>query len=114
MKTREDTSPFPHCHVESLDEQLRFAIAHKRLLQLTYDDRDRIAEPHDYGVQNAVARLLIYQRRKVGGGKGQFGWRLLDISKISKCTVLDQRFPGTRARSDQRHHAWDVLYARVT
>jgi hypothetical protein len=33
---------------EPLDAQVRFAIANKRLVQLTYHGAPRVAEPHDY------------------------------------------------------------------
>lgn len=104
----------PLVSFRSLDEQLRFAIAHKRLVQLNYRGRRRIAEPHDFGLQKGTTRLLIYQRSKSGGSDDSRGWRLLDTSKISDCVVLEQFFSGSREQSHQRHHAWDVLYARVT
>jgi hypothetical protein len=97
-----------------LDDQLRFAIAKKRLIQLSYEGSRRLGEPHDYGVQKGITRVLVYQLRKSAGSpRDAVGWRLLETVKISDCVVLEQEFPGTRARSDQRHHAWDVLYARV-
>jgi hypothetical protein len=38
----------------SLDAELHTAIADKRLIELRYEGAVRIAEPHDYGVQNGV------------------------------------------------------------
>lgn len=100
---------------KSVDEQLRFAIAHKRLIQLSYHGRQRVAEPHDYGVRKGITKLLIYQIQLSGArSKDVTGWRLLDASKIERYSVLEETFPGSRGRSDQRHHLWDVLYARVT
>ena len=100
---------------ESLDVQLRFAIAHKRLIQLTYGGHVRALEPHDYGVQKGMLRLLAFQIR--GGSShakgGKYGWKLLSLSRIEACTVLDDRFPGSRARSTQEHLVWDQLFARV-
>ena len=100
----------------SVDEELRFAIANKRLLQVSYKGRVRVAEPHDYGVQKGVARLLAYQRSAAGSGprKDVTGWRLLDLPKIERCLVLDETFPGSRGQAHQAHNVWDVLYARVT
>ena len=100
----------------SLDEQLRFAIAHKRLIQFSYAGAQRVAEPHDYGVQNGVVKLLVYQRLASETGTLRHGakcWRLLDVSKIADCSVLDQDFKGSRGAQHQRHQAWDVVYARV-
>ena len=115
MKTSDVSAPVPVTSLHSLDEQLRFAIAQKRLIQFSYDGRRRLAEPHDYGVHKGVSRVLVYQLSKSGGQQRDArGWRLLDTSKISDCAVLDRSFPGTRVESEQRHYAWDVLYVRVT
>jgi hypothetical protein len=99
-----------------VDTPLRAAIAGKRLIQLRYEGKVRIAEPHDYGVQGDRERVLIYQLRVPGSTdtKGTRGWRLLDVPKIAECRVLDETFPGSRGAAEQRHHEWDVLYARVT
>jgi predicted DNA-binding transcriptional regulator YafY len=100
----------------SIDEQLRFAIAYKRLIQLGYAGRLRAVEPHDYGVQKGSTMLLAYQRRESGDvqRKSVMGWRLFDVSKIETCAILDETFPGSRGESHQHHYTWDVLYARVT
>jgi hypothetical protein len=101
--------------VESIDDKLRFAIANRRLLELSYHGRLRVVEPHDYGIQRGTTRLLVYQLRGSGGRpqKSDRGWRLLDVPKISTCTVLDETFPGSRGQSHQQHFVWDVVYARV-
>jgi hypothetical protein len=101
---------------DSIDEQLRFAIAEKRLIQASYGGYVRVLEPHDYGVQKGTPRLLAFQIR--GGsahpGSGAHGWKLLTISRIEACAVLEERFPGSRARSTQEHIVWDKVFARVT
>jgi hypothetical protein len=98
----------------TLDSQLRFAIANKRLIRFTYDFVVRIAEPHDYGLRDGMPKLLAYQRQK-GGRRDHHvrGWRWLDIAKIQDCIVLEDPFRGTRETADQQHHQWDELYARV-
>src|SRR5262245_55522978 len=90
---------------QTLDSQLRFAIAHKRLIQLGYNGRIRIVEPHDYGVRHGSTKLLAYQRGE---------WRSFDFFKIESLTVLEKTFRGGRAQPHQHHQSWDVLYARVT
>jgi hypothetical protein len=99
----------------SLDEQLRFAIANKRLLQVGYGGRRRVVEPHDYGVHKGTAKLLVYQLygARPASGDRVNGWRLLELVKIEACDVLDRTFRGSRGASHQRHYAWDILYARV-
>ena len=98
-----------------LDSQIRFAIEHNRLNEVRYKGSDRVAEPHDYGVQKGTERLFVYQLRgpERSPANTARGWRLLDTSKIEACLALDQTFPGSRERSSQRHQQWDVLYARV-
>jgi hypothetical protein len=106
--------PFPISPERTLDTQLRFAIANKRLLRFTYDGATRVAEPHDYGVRGGETKVLAYQREKAGRKSDDVrGWRWLDISKIQDCVVLEDTFRGSRHAADQQHHQWDVLYARV-
>lgn len=109
--------PPPVRESQSVDTPLRTAIAGRRLIQLRYEGKVRVAEPHDYGVQQDRERLLIYQLRVLGGvpadGGRTRGWRLLDVTKIADCEVLEQTFTGSRGQKEQQHHAWDVLYARV-
>jgi len=100
--------------LSSLDYRIRFAIAHRRLIEITYQRFVRLAEPHDYGKQRDGDRLLIYQRRgPARPGHSSTGWRMLDVSKIESLTVLDEEFAGSRGDRQRQHHSWDVLYARV-
>ncbi len=112
MKT--NVVPFPSSPKHTLDSQLRFAIANKRLIRFTYDGVVRVAEPHDYGLRDGAGKLLVYQREKAERKDQRArGWRSLDISKLQDCVVLEDSFSGTRERADQQHHHWDVLFARV-
>ena len=98
----------------SVDGQLRSAIAGKRLVQLRYSGSVRVVEPHDYGVKNGAAMLLVYQQQTSDPAKkSATGWRLFDVAKIAECIVLETPFKGSRGASHQHHHSWDVLYARV-
>ena len=99
-----------------LDRQLRFAIEHKRLIEVQYHGRLRVAEPHDYGVKSGSPKVLVYQLRVTGGGEGARarGWRLLEVGEITLCAVSDSTFPGSRADPSQQHFTWDEIYARVS
>jgi phosphoribosylglycinamide formyltransferase-1 len=92
----------------AVDEQLRFAIANRRLIGLKYSGSVRVVEPHDYGVQKGVPRLLGYQQSPV-----RSGWRLFDLAKVEACSILAETFAGSRGDAHQRHHNWDTIYARV-
>jgi hypothetical protein len=100
----------PATVVSLADRQIRVAIAGKRLIRFTYGSLSRVAEPHDYGVQHGVVRLLVYQRRAVPFSRG---WRLLDVSKITRLEVLDETFDGTRGDAHAHHFQWDAFFARV-
>jgi hypothetical protein len=101
----------------SIDGQLRFAIANKHLIQFRYHGDRRVAEPHDYGIHNGSAKLLVYQHSRSGSVTGRShgaqGWRLLDVAKIVECAVLEATFLGSRGEAHHRHYSWDVIYARV-
>ena len=92
------------------DHQIRVAIAGRRLIRFTYGSASRVAEPHDYGVQHGVVRLLVYQLRSTPFARG---WRMLEVSKISGLQVLDDTFAGSRGRSHTHHFEWDTLFLRV-
>ncbi len=103
-----------HYFPPSVDARIRQAIAGKNLVEVRYKHQSRIVEPHDYGVQRGIDRLLVYQLRVTdAAGTKAIGWRLLDVSKIESLVVLETTFKGSRGASHQAHHAWDVLYARV-
>ena len=95
---------------------IRSAISRKRLLRVCYAGRVREAEPHDYGVQKGVERLLVYQLRGTASAPGRSvtGWRLLDLPKIEACEVLNESFAGSRGHLHRKRLIWDVLYMRVS
>jgi len=96
-----------------LDHLLRSAIENKQLLRFKYKGNERIAEPHDYGIQNGIIRLFCWQ---VGGRSGGRipGWRLIDVAGMEDCEMLDRRFGGNREVLSGKHHRWEEIFARVT
>jgi hypothetical protein len=95
-----------------VDESLRAAIQQRRLVQLRYDDKPRVLEPHDYGIQSGVIRLLAYQIGGSSSGKLP-NWRWLDVNRISDFQVLERTFRGGRPVPSGKHHKWDQLFVRV-
>jgi hypothetical protein len=95
-----------------LDQVLRTAIEERRLLRIRYKDKDRIVEPHDYGLHNGVIKLLGYQ---VGGSSSAPlpNWRWIETDLISSVELLDRTFAGGRPASSGKHHKWDKLFVRV-
>ena len=94
--------------------RILFAIAGRRLIEVRYSGATRIAEPHDYGVQNGREQLLVFQLSgPARPGKRSTSWRRLDLPKIEGIKVLDGTFAGSRGSSHAHHYHWDILYARV-
>lgn len=94
------------------DAEIRTAIESRRLLVFEYQSRARTVEPHDYGMQKGRVRLFGYQ---IAGESSTRlpAWRLFDIDKIERLTISERTFLGSRGSDRQRHHHWDVLFARV-
>ena len=88
------------------------AIEQKRLLRFRYKNRERIVEPHDYGIHNGIIKLLGYQ---VGGSSSQKlpNWRWAAQDLITDIQLLDRTFPGGRPTQSGKHHKWDRLFIRV-
>src|SRR5579871_3263074 len=97
---------------QELDLLLYSAIEKKRLIQFKYKGKDRVAEPHDYGIQNGKVRLLCWQ---IGGHSGERipGWRLIDVVHMQDYQLLERRFAGSRQVPSGKHHQWDTLFIRV-
>jgi hypothetical protein len=103
-----------HYFPTTVGARIREAIAGKHLVEVRYNGQVRTVEPHDYGVQNGVERLLAFQlNATVGTGRHTIGWRLFDIGKIESLSVLDATFRGSRHAGHHQHHTWDSVYARV-
>jgi hypothetical protein len=66
---------------QELDQRLGSAIRNKPLLEFNNKGNDRVVEPHDYGIQNGIVRLLCWQ---VGGRSG---------SRIPGCRLVDGASP---------------------
>lgn len=95
-----------------LDRLIRLAIAEAKLLELHYEGKVRIVEPHDYGRHRNSIKLLAYQI--AGQSSGPLpNWRWLEIAKISQARILDRTFAGGRLAPTGNHHRWDELFARV-
>jgi len=88
------------------------AIEQKRLLRFRYRNRERIVEPHDYGIHKGLIKLFGYQ---VAGSSSRKlpTWRWAEQNLMSDIQMLDRTFPGGRPTKSGRHHKWDELFIRV-
>lgn len=93
-------------------QELMFrAIQQKWLIRFLYQNKERIVEPHDYGIQKGIQRLLSWQVGGQSGGRLP-GWRWFDVSDMSELEVLNRTFPGNREVSGE-HHQWEKIFIRV-
>jgi hypothetical protein len=99
---------------DDVDALLRMAIKHRRLIRFVYHNKERIVEPHDYGILNGARKLFGYQVAGSSSSGKLPNWRLLDTNLISNLQLLDRTFPGGRSTPSGRHHKWDRLFIRVT
>jgi hypothetical protein len=96
----------------NIDPLIWSAIEQRRLLRFRYKNRERIVEPHDYGIHKGLIKLFGYQ---VGGSSSQKlpNWRWAEQDLISNVELLDRTFPGGRTTKSGKHHKWDKLFIRV-
>jgi hypothetical protein len=107
--SRPQSAVQPH---KSVHDLLCFAIKNKRLIKFQYQDCERTAEPHDYGILEGISKLLIYQIQGESKTKSR-GWKLVKADHINQLQVLDQTFPGGRAVPTEKHKQWNRLFIRV-
>jgi hypothetical protein len=96
---------------QDIDDIIRTAIASKNMIEFTYQGRQRIAEPHVYGVHNGKRQVLVYQ---VGGDSvsGALpGWHRIDVDKISSIRITPKTFIGNRRLISGKHSNFDEILA---
>lgn len=96
-----------------IDRSIRRAIKQRRLIQITYNARVRVAEPHDYGFINGEPKLLVFQRREEAALRPP-GWRLLTVGNITTLIVLRDEFDGGRPMGLKHKFKWSPLICRVS
>ena len=89
------------------------AIEKRHHITFVYDGKRRVAEPHDYGIQNGRVRLLVYQFAGESNSGRLPAWRLVDVEGMSELKILDTIFSGNRPAPSGQHHKWDQIFVRV-
>jgi hypothetical protein len=76
-----------------LDKLIRTAIRRRRLLEYRYQNRNRIVEPHDYGIPGGSIKLFTYQ---LGGSSSKPlpNWRMMFVAGISGAHMMNESFSG--------------------
>jgi len=97
----------------SVHDLLCFAITNKRLVRFEYQDCDRTAEPHDYGILNGVGHVLVYQVRGESKSKRLPDWRFIRVAGMKRLQLLEETFRGGRPVPYGKHKKWERLFVRV-
>lgn len=88
------------------------AIMHKRLIRVLYHGKERIVEPHDYGIMNRTVMLLAYQ---IAGSSSRPlpNWILMKVEEMDGIDPLPGTFPGGRPTPSGKNLKWTKLFIRV-
>jgi hypothetical protein len=95
------------------DRVIRKAIAEKRMIRFTLDGRERIGEPHDYGMRKGKSSLLVWQVAGYSRSGMLPEWRWIHVEKASNFELLPETFAGGRGGEEEKHSDWDEVWARV-
>ena len=89
------------------------AIQNRQALSLTYDNIDRIVEPHAYGKASTGNELLrCYQTSGGHSSDTPHDWNLMNIKKITNLSVSGT-FSSTRPGYKQGDKALSTIYAQL-
>ena len=97
-----------------VDQLVRSAISRRKQIRFQYKGKERISEPHDYGIQNGRTMLLTYQLSGQSNTGRLPAWRWIDVAGISDLEILPHTFRGNRPAPSGKHHRWDQLFIRVS
>ena len=89
------------------------SIEERHRIRFFYDGKERVTEPHDYGIQNGRVRLLVYQFAGRSNSGRLPAWRLVDIAGMTEIEVLETTFRGYRPPPSGQHHKWDQIFIGV-
>jgi hypothetical protein len=88
------------------------AIEQRVVIRFLFKGKERVVEPHDYGVHNGIVKLLGFQ---IAGASSQPlpNWRWFEAGEMSAIEATSQTFPGGRGTKTGKHHKWDKIFIRV-
>ena len=82
-----------------MDAEILQAIADKKLVEFSYQNFIRIAEPHAYGSMGGVEQLLAYQIRGGSRSRNLPKWASVALPQMTDFSVLDETLAGKRVIS---------------
>jgi predicted DNA-binding transcriptional regulator YafY len=81
-----------------MNTQIQSAINNKKRIQFEYDGAVRIVEPYRYGRSAKKDKDLLraFQLKNLSKLFEKEGWRLFDVSKISRLEIFNEQFHSIR------------------
>lgn len=95
-----------------MENEIKDAIAHTKVIEFDYHGFHRIVEPHILGINGGIKQLLGYQVRGQSRSGGLPEWRRFDLHEMTHVSVLNEKFPG-RPTPTGKHSTWDHQIAIV-
>jgi len=97
----------------NINQSLWKAIEEAPMIRLRCKDKERIVEPHDYGIHNGKTVLLAFRWLAPAVTLCLPAWRWMKVDMISDIEILNRTFSGGRPAPSARHHKWDEVFVRV-
>jgi len=90
------------------------AIQNRHLLGFRYDGRQRVVEPHVYGVNlKAHAVLSAFQLRGGSASGERVGWKMFLVEEMEDVRMLPDAFPGPREDYNPEDPSFSAVYAQL-
>lgn len=89
------------------------AIENKNLLEFQYEGENRIVEPHCYGETTAGNEGLRAYQVDGYSSSGRLGWRMYDLGKAEKITLLDTIFHSPREGYSKGDKGMQSIYMEL-
>ena len=96
-----------------MDEQIRQAMAERRIIAYRYNGQRRMGEPHLYGVYGGKPTLLVYQTGGTSFAGPYPNWRRLDLAGLSRFTITGRSFEHARLSHRTDHRDWDEVWVLI-
>jgi hypothetical protein len=96
-----------------LDEQIRQAIAERRVVGFRYNGQRRMGELHLYGKSKGQPTVLLYMTGGSFMGGPYPTWRRCDISAITRFGLLTVTFSQPRLNPNDSFSEWDEIWEMV-
>ncbi|NHZ62644.1 hypothetical protein [Massilia genomosp. 1] len=93
---------------------IKLAIENKQVLELRYNEKVRLVEPHCYGTdKNGEEKLRCYQQGNRGLVYDKGAWKILSVSEIRNLTATGNNFRGPRPDYNPDDPQISRIYARL-